>query len=90
MTRSRKFLYQAAFVAGFAGFSAARARPAEAAPVAAVGCTALHCSEDGQDCGSVWLDIDCGTCGGDAFPLCERNLWYCPSNQVYYGCAFAT
>lgn len=94
MTRSRRLLYQAAVVCGLAAISAARARPVAAGVSAA---TAAFCTGNGlpplctDDCGAVWLSIQCNDCGGDAFPYCRDDIWDCPAYAPYrFGCEWAT
>lgn len=87
MTSSRRLLYQAMLVAALAGFSAIRARPAAAAREAATTCTSMGCTDD---CGSVWSSIICIDCGGDAYPVCQPDIWNCGPGQYSYGCAFAS
>jgi len=65
--RSRRLWYQALLVLAMGAISAARAQKAEAA---VLGCTNLGCVDD---CGAIWLEMDCHSCGGQAYPQCQYN-----------------
>jgi len=66
--RRRRLLYQALVVVVMAVVSAARAPQAAAA---AMMCETGRCV---SDCGSVWLELDCGSCGTPAYPSCGYSF----------------
>ncbi len=68
---SKRLLYQSALLLGLGIVSAVRAPRVEAASFngrAAMECGNLICA---TDCDALWLDLDCGSCSGDSFPVCN-------------------